>query len=87
MLTENKTVLMIAHRLSTVQDADSIIVLNDGKIVEQGRHDSLLAQHGVYAAMWEDYQQQRPVESWEGGSNMTKKLQHLFALSEKEQKI
>lgn len=56
VLTENKTVLMIAHRLSTVQDADSIIVLNDGKIVEQGRHDSLLAQHGVYAAMWEDYQ-------------------------------
>ena len=56
VLTENKTVLMIAHRLSTVQDADSIIVLNDGKIVEQGRHDSLLAQNGVYAAMWEDYQ-------------------------------
>ena len=56
VLTENKTVLMIAHRLSTVQDADSIIVLNDGKIVEQGRHDSLLAQHGVYASMWEDYQ-------------------------------
>ncbi len=56
VLTENKTVLMIAHRLSTVQDADSIIVLNDGKIVEQGRHDSLLAQNGIYAAMWEDYQ-------------------------------
>lgn len=56
VLTENKTVLMIAHRLSTVQDADSIIVLNDGKIVEEGRHDSLLAQNGVYAAMWEDYQ-------------------------------
>lgn len=56
VLTENKTVLMIAHRLSTVQDADSIIVLNDGKIVEQGRHDSLLAQNGIYASMWEDYQ-------------------------------
>ena len=55
-LTKNKTVLMIAHRLSTVQDADSIIVLSDGKIAEQGSHKSLLAQHGVYAAMWEDYQ-------------------------------
>ena len=47
---------MIAHRLSTVQNADSIIVLNDGKIVEQGSHESLLALHGVYTAMWEDYQ-------------------------------
>ena len=55
-LTKNKTVLMIAHRLSTVQDADSIIVLSDGKIAEQGSHESLLALHGVYTAMWEDYQ-------------------------------
>lgn len=54
-LTKNKTVLMIAHRLSTVQDADSIIVLSGGKVVEQGSHESLLALHGVYAAMWEDY--------------------------------
>ena len=55
-LIRNKTVLMIAHRLSTVQDADHIIVLNGGKIAEQGCHESLLAQHGVYAAMWKDYQ-------------------------------
>ena len=55
-LIRNKTVLMIAHRLSTVQDADHIIVLSVGKIAEQGSHESLLAQHGVYAAMWEDYQ-------------------------------
>ena len=55
-LIRNKTVLMIAHRLSTVQDADHIIVLSGGKIAEQGCHESLLAQHGVYAAMWEDYQ-------------------------------
>ena len=55
-LTKNKTVLMIAHRLSAVQNADSIIVLSDGKVVEQGSHESLLALHGVYAAMWEDYQ-------------------------------
>ncbi len=54
-LTKNKTVLMIAHRLSTIQDADSIIVLSGGKVVEQGSHESLLALHGVYAAMWEDY--------------------------------
>ena len=55
-LTRNKTVLMIAHRLSTVQNADSIIVLNEGKIVEQGSHSALLEKNGVYAAMWADYQ-------------------------------
>ena len=56
VLTKNKTVLMIAHRLSTVQDADSIIVLSNGKITEQGSHENLLAQYGVYAAMWKEYQ-------------------------------
>lgn len=60
-MIQNKTVLMIAHRLSTVQDADHIIVLSGGKIAEQGCHESLLAQHGVYAAMWEDYQRSGPV--------------------------
>ena len=55
-LTRNKTVLMIAHRLSTVQDADNILVLSGGRVAEQGSHESLLALRGVYAAMWEDYQ-------------------------------
>ena len=55
-LTKDKTVLMIAHRLSTVQGADIVIVLKDGKIAEQGSHENLLALHGVYAGMWEDYQ-------------------------------
>ncbi len=64
-LTKNKTVLMIAHRLSTVQGADSIIVLRGGKIAEQGSHESLLALHGVYAAMWEDYQRSA---QWKVGS-------------------
>ena len=56
MLTRHKTVLMIAHRLSTVQNADNIIVLNEGKIAEQGSHSALLTKNGVYAAMWADYQ-------------------------------
>ena len=55
-LTKNKTVLMIAHRLSTVQDADNIIVLSGGKIAEQGSHSDLMRKNGVYAAMWTDYQ-------------------------------
>lgn len=56
-LTKGKTVLMIAHRLSTVRDADRIIVLEKGVLKEQGSHDELLAQKGLYARMWKDYQQ------------------------------
>ena len=48
-LTRNKTILMIAHRLKTVRNADQILVLSDGKIVQQGRHETLIAQPGIYA--------------------------------------
>ncbi len=50
------TVIMIAHRLSTVVGADQIIVLDDGRVAEQGTHDELLASNGLYARMWADYQ-------------------------------
>ncbi|MFC7705012.1 ABCB family ABC transporter ATP-binding protein/permease [Plastorhodobacter daqingensis] len=49
---EGRTVITIAHRLSTVVDADLIVVLEDGRIVEQGGHEALLARGGRYAAMW-----------------------------------
>jgi ATP-binding cassette, subfamily B, heavy metal transporter len=49
---QNKTVLVIAHRLSTVVDAHEILVLEQGRIVERGRHDALLARGGRYAEMW-----------------------------------
>ena len=55
-LTRGKTVLMIAHRLSTVQNADCIYVLENGEIAEQGTHKELLEKHGVYSRMWKDYQ-------------------------------
>jgi len=55
-LTRGKTVLMIAHRLSTVANAGQILVLEDGKLVERGSHGDLLAGNGLYASMWRDYQ-------------------------------
>ena len=51
-VSEDRTTLVIAHRLSTVVDADEIIVLDKGQVAERGTHDELLARHGIYAAMW-----------------------------------
>lgn len=56
-LTRGKTVLMIAHRLSTIQNADQILVMEKGVVKERGSHRELLAQNGLYAEMWQDYQQ------------------------------
>ena len=56
-LTQGKTVLMIAHRLTTVQDADSIVVVDNGEIVEQGTHKELLSEEKYYHRMWNEYQQ------------------------------
>ena len=55
-LTRGKTVLMIAHRLPAIQNADEILVLNKGTVVECGTHNDLMAQRGIYANMWKDYQ-------------------------------
>ena len=55
-LMRGRTVFVIAHRLSTVQDADEILVFDEGKIIERGTHEALLAQGGRYASMWKDYQ-------------------------------
>ena len=54
-LTKDCTVIMIAHRLSTVTGADKIIVLDEGHAVEEGTHEELLSKGGLYARMWEDY--------------------------------
>ncbi len=55
-LSKDKTVIMIAHRLSTVVNADKICVLTDGKIAESGKHEELLLKNGIYSHMWNEYQ-------------------------------
>ncbi len=55
-LSKGKTVIMIAHRLTTIRNADRIFVLREGHVEERGTHDTLVAQSGLYAKMWKDYQ-------------------------------
>jgi ATP-binding cassette subfamily B multidrug efflux pump len=51
-LMEGKTVIAIAHRLSTIAAMDRLIVIDEGEIVEQGSHQELIAQQGIYAQLW-----------------------------------
>ena len=64
-VAENHTTLVIAHRLSTVVDADRILVMSEGRIVEQGTHRQLLDKNGVYSGMWLLQQQQRQTSTLE----------------------
>ena len=52
VITQNRTTIAIAHRLSTIRNADRIYVMDEGKLVEQGRHEDLLEQQGIYASLW-----------------------------------
>ena len=61
-LTQNKTLIVVAHRLATIVSADQIAVLDQGRLVELGKHDELLAANGVYARLWSRYQQ---AQQWE----------------------
>ena len=65
---KEKTSFIIAHRLSTIVNADRIFVIDHGSVVEQGAHEELVAQGGLYARMWRDY---RTSATWriEGGDS------------------
>ncbi|MFI7351624.1 ABC transporter ATP-binding protein [Streptomyces sp. NPDC049936] len=62
-LAAGRTLLVIAHRLATIRSADRIVVLEDGRVTEQGRHDDLLAGGGRYAALWEAQRTAGPDET------------------------
>jgi ATP-binding cassette subfamily B protein len=60
MVARGRTTLIIAHRLSTVMNADEILVMDSGRIIERGTHTALLEQNGLYAQMWALQQQEAP---------------------------
>jgi ABC-type bacteriocin/lantibiotic exporters, contain an N-terminal double-glycine peptidase domain len=66
-LMRDKTVIMVAHRLTTIRDADRILVFERGELAESGRHDALVERGGVYARLWRSYEQ---AQGWvlRGGS-------------------
>ena len=83
-LMRRRTVIMIAHRLSTVVGADKILVLDEGKIAEQGSHGELVGAGGLYAKMWEDYNQaiRWKIAGEKEEVNVWKKFQRTYALTD-----
>ncbi len=70
VILENRTSIVIAHRLSTVKNADRIIVLREGEIIEEGTHDALLAGGGHYAELYNTYFRHQSLDYIEGARNL-----------------
>jgi ATP-binding cassette subfamily B protein len=75
MILANTTSILIAHRLSTVKAAHRIIVLEDGKIIEEGNHDGLLAQNGHYASLYNTYFRHQSLAYVEEAPTLTEKIE------------
>jgi len=71
VLMRGKTVIMVAHRLSTIRDADQILVFDRARLVEHGRHDALVSAHGVYARLWRNYE---TAQNWSLGHQASQEL-------------
>jgi len=67
-ISQNRTTLVIAHRLSTAADADEILVLEQGQITERGTHDELLGRNGKYSEMWNKQKDTQVVQELEATS-------------------
>ncbi|MEM9726622.1 MAG: ABC transporter ATP-binding protein, partial [Pseudomonadota bacterium] len=65
-LAEGRTVIVIAHRLHTITQAEEILVLEEGRVAERGRHDALVAQGGLYARMWTAHQRVHQIDAGGG---------------------
>jgi ATP-binding cassette subfamily B multidrug efflux pump len=62
-MAQGRTLILISHRISTVQDSDQIVVVEDGEIAERGRHAELIAAGGIYAAMYREQQVRESLEA------------------------
>ena len=83
-MSHRRTTLVIAHRLSTVVDADEIIVLQDGRVAERGSHAALLAKDGLYARMWAlQAAEQRPCRTPLTSRNCRRCLETIIGRSER----
>ena len=79
-LISNRTTIIIAHRLSTIENADQILVLDDGKITQQGKHNQLIEETGVYASLYKNAYQETIVEK----TREITKISYLKPLEETE---
>ena len=61
----SKTLIIISHRLSSIADADNILVIENGRLTQQGKHGSLMQENGLYKEMWEKQKKYKTTNKWD----------------------